>query len=53
MILVDDTNWEEPREATMDFIKNNNNKYKILHDLKCNHARHPTYWNGLIILQKL
>lgn len=53
VILVDDTNWEEPREATMDFIKNNNNKYKILHDLKCNHARHPTYWNGLIILQKL
>ena len=53
VILVDDTNWEEPREATMDFIKNSKNKYKVLHDLKCNHARHPTYWNGLIILQKI
>lgn len=53
IILVDDTNWEEPREATKDFISKNESKYEILHDLKCNHARHPTYWNGLIIFQKI
>jgi len=52
LILIDDTNWEEPREATMNFINKNSGKYKILHDLKCKHARHPTYWNGLIIFQK-
>ncbi len=52
IILVDDTNWDEPREATMNFISKNNEKYKILSDLKCNHAKHPTYWNGLIIFQK-
>ncbi len=53
IILVDDTNWQEPREATKDFISNHASKYEILHDLKCNHARHPTYWNGLIIFQKI
>ena len=53
IIMVDDTNWEEPREATNQFINNNPGKYKILHDLKCSHARHPTYWNGLIIFRKL
>ncbi len=53
VILVDDTNWSEPREATKEFISKNNNKYKILHDLECKHARHPTYWNGLIIFQKI
>ena len=52
IILVDDTNWDEPREATMNFISKNTGKYKILSDLKCNHAKHPTYWNGLIIFQK-
>ncbi len=53
IILVDDTNWEEPREATMQFINKRNSNYKLLSDLKCSHARHPTYWNGLIIFQKL
>lgn len=53
LILVDDTNWTEPREATMNFISNNNGKYKILSDLKCNHSKHPTFWNGLIIFQKI
>jgi len=52
LILVDDTNWKEPREATMEFIKKNSNKYRVLQDLKCKHARHPTYWNGLIIFEK-
>ena len=55
IILVDDTNWDEPRQATLDFVnkKYNYNKYEILHDLKCNHARHPTFWNGLMLLKKL
>ena len=53
IILVDDTNWSEPREATMDFIGKNSNNYKLLQDLKCSHAKHPTYWNGLIIFKKL
>ena len=53
IILVDDTNWEEPREATMEFIIKNSNKYRVLQDLKCKHARHPTYWNGLIIFKKI
>ena len=53
IILVDDTNWQEPREATMDFIAKNDSNNKILKDLKCNHAKHPTFWNGLIIFKKI
>ncbi|MFL2510583.1 MAG: class I SAM-dependent methyltransferase [Alphaproteobacteria bacterium] len=53
IILVDDTNWTEPREATMDFIAKNDKDYKILKDLKCSHAKHPTFWNGLIIFKKI
>lgn len=53
IILVDDTNWDEPREATMEFISVNSGKYKILYDLKCKKARHPTFWNGLMIFQKI
>jgi len=53
IISVDDTNWSEPREATMDFIAKNGNDYKILKDLKCSNAKHPTFWNALIIFKKI
>ena len=53
IILVDDTNWNEPRLATLEFISKTNKQYELLYDLKCNHAKHPTFWNGLIILKKL
>lgn len=53
IILVDDTNWDEPREATLEFINKRNSNYQLISDLKCSHARHPTYWNGLMIFQKL
>ena len=53
IILVDDTNWEVPREATLQFINKSRYNYKLLCDLKCNHARHPTFWNGLMIFKQL
>lgn len=52
IILVDDTNLETPREATLDFIKQSSNKYEILLDEKTAYNGHPTFWNGVIILRK-
>ena len=37
----------------MDFIAKNGNDYKILKDLKCSNAKHPTFWNALIIFKKI
>ena len=53
IILVDDTNWEEPREATYDFIKQSQNKYKVLLDKKTARNGHLTYHNGIIVFQKI
>ncbi len=51
-ILVDDTNWEEPRKATYDFLDRSQNNYEILLDVKTCTTPHPTWWNGLIVLQR-
>lgn len=52
-VVVDDTNDPEPFEATMDFISARPDKYLILLNKKTAHNSHPTYWNGLMILQKV
>jgi hypothetical protein len=53
IVMVDDTNWPAPRDATLDFIKNSQNEYKILLDVKtAGDGGHPTFWNGLIVFQR-
>lgn len=52
IVLVDDTNDEEPRCATLDFIKQSRHRYKIILDVKTLFNRHPTFWNGIMVLQK-
>lgn len=51
--LVDDTNWDEPRQATLDFIAKSLNKYQILIDKKTFENSHPTLWNGIMVLQRI
>lgn len=51
-ILVDDTNWDAPRKATFDFISKYSELYQVIFDQKTAYNGHPTFWNGLIILQK-
>lgn len=53
IVMVDDTNWQEPRQATLDFIAGSRSRYKILLDVKTRHNCHPTFWNGLIIFQRV
>ncbi|WP_158606538.1 class I SAM-dependent methyltransferase [Paenibacillus ginsengarvi] len=52
IILVDDTNWPEPRQATLDFMSVYPGEYRILLDVTTASNGHPTFWNGLMILQK-
>lgn len=52
IILVDDTNWPEPRQATLDFMAAHPGRYRLLLDVTTASNGHPTYWNGLMVLQK-
>jgi len=42
----------QPRQATLDFINHNRNKYEILLDAKTRGNYHPTFWNGIIVFRK-
>jgi Methyltransferase domain len=52
VILVDDTNGIEPRDATLDFIRESPNRYEILLDVKTLWNKHPTFWNGVLIFRR-
>jgi len=52
-VLVDDTNWEEPRQATLDFIASSRYKYQVLLDQNTGQNRHPTLWNGLFVFRRV
>jgi hypothetical protein len=52
VLVVDDANLEEPRQATLDFIARHEGRYEILADVRTGDMRHPTFWNGLLVLRK-
>ncbi len=52
IVMVDDANWQEPRQATLDFIAKSDFSYKMLLDVKTRNNCHPTFWNGLMLFQR-
>jgi hypothetical protein len=48
VILVDDTNADEPRTATLDFISRSPGTYRVLFDRRTLRNSHPTFWNGVM-----
>lgn len=52
IVMVDDTNWPDPRQATLDFVAQSRNRYELLLDRKTGFDGHPTFWNGVMILQR-
>jgi hypothetical protein len=52
IVLVDDTNWPEPRQATLDFIDQSPHGYRIAFDASTSGNCHPTFWNGVMVLQR-
>lgn len=53
VILVDDTNWDAPRRAVVDFIEARPNRYEILLDRTTAGNCHPTFWNGLMVFRRI
>jgi Methyltransferase domain len=51
IVLVDDTNGVEPRQATLDFIGRNASKYELLLDACTRGNKHPTFWNGIMVFR--
>jgi hypothetical protein len=52
LVLVDDTNVDEPRQATLDFIDRSHSTWRILLDRRTHANGHPTWWNGVMLLQR-
>jgi hypothetical protein len=52
IVIVDDTNWRAPREATIDFVAESAHEYEIVLDLPTAGHCHPTFWNGIIVLRR-
>ncbi len=52
LVIVDDTNWPEPRQATMDFVASRRGEYHVLADLWTAGEGHPTFWNGLLVIRR-
>jgi hypothetical protein len=52
-ILVDDTNWQAPREATMKFVESRADRYRVIFDQRTPRNEHPTFWNGVIIVERV
>jgi hypothetical protein len=50
VILVDDTNWDEPRQATLDFAAATPGRYEVIVDRRTADNEHPTLWNGIMVL---
>jgi hypothetical protein len=53
VVMVDDTNWDAVWRATMDFIAQSPNRYRILLDRMTAGNDHPTFWNGLLVFQRV
>lgn len=53
IVIVDDTNWDAPHQATLDFIKQSSSQYRILLDQRTYKHSHPTLWCGLMIVQRI
>jgi hypothetical protein len=53
VIIVDDTNHKPARDATLDFMKVRHRQYEVLFDQFTTTNWHPTYHNGLMVIQKV
>jgi hypothetical protein len=51
VVMVDDTNWPAPRQATLDFIAHSDRDYELLLDVQTSEVWHPTFWNGVMVFQ--
>ncbi len=53
VVLVDDTNLDDARQATYDFVARRPGQYELLLEKRTRSNQHPTFWNGIIVLRRL
>lgn len=53
IIFVDDTNYGEVRKGITDFMSSSSYEYRILFDITTSCNYHPTFWNGVMMLQRI
>jgi hypothetical protein len=51
LVLIDNANRTEVRRAATDFLDASPFGYRELLDARTPRSGHPTFWNGLIVLQ--
>jgi hypothetical protein len=51
-ILVDDINEPGPYQASLDFVQAHANEYQVCFEQKTCTNGHPSFWNGMLLLQK-
>lgn len=49
LIVIDDSNWPAVRQATWDFLAAHS-ECRVLFELPTPANRHPSFWNGLLVL---
>lgn len=53
ILLVDDTNAQEARSGTLDFVAKSKFKYELIFDQSTAGNYHPTFWNGIMVLRRI
>lgn len=53
VIFVDDTNKKTAWQATMDFVSKRVGRYQVAVDQKTARNCHPTFWDGIMIVQRI
>lgn len=57
VILVDDTDQDAPRRATMDFLASRSDRYALVADRSSrvgatSRDAHPTFWHGIMLVER-
>ena len=50
--MVDDTNQEFPKQATLDFMRQSKHDYEIIMDKITERPYDPEWWNGILLIRK-
>jgi len=51
-LLIDDINDNGPMDGTEGFLRSSKFRYNIIYCQQTSHNMHPTYWNGILLLEK-
>jgi hypothetical protein len=52
ILMADDTNRSQRRQAMLDFVQQSRHDYSVVLDVRTGANRHPTFWNGTLVLRR-